>query len=88
MNTNKDSKTYKIDYNLFSAFEIIKIIEFFNLIEQTKTKKVSNDLLIEKYREYQNILRSKTLEKQYDKMLFEKSKVSIYHTMKAIMENR
>lgn len=78
---------YKIDYNLFSAFEIIKIVEFFNLIEQTKVKRVSKELLIEKYHEYQNILRSKTLEKQYDKMLFEKSKVSIYHTMKAIMDS-
>ena len=78
---------YKIDYELFSALEIIKIIEFFTLIEQTKTKKVNKNLLIEKYREYQSILRSKILEKQYDKMLFEKSKVSIYRTMKSIMEN-
>lgn len=78
---------YKIDYELFSALEIIKIIEFFTLIEQTKTRKVNKNLLVEKYREYQSILRSKILEKQYDKMLFEKSKVSIYRTMKSIMEN-
>ena len=78
---------YKIDYELFIALEIIKIIEFFTLLEQTKTKKVNKNLLIEKYREYQSILRSKILEKQYDKMLFEKSKVSIYRTMKSIMEN-
>lgn len=77
---------YKIDYDLFQALEIIKIIEFFNLIEQTKRKKVSKQLLVEKYREYQNILRSKTLEKQYDKMLFEKSGVSIYRVMQSIME--
>ena len=64
------STEYKIDYDLFQALEIIKIIEFFNLIEQTKRKKISKQLLVEKYREYQNILRSKTLEKQYDKMLF------------------
>ena len=77
---------YKIDYDLFQALEIIKIIEFFNLIEQTKRKKVSKQLLVEKYREYQNILRSKTLEKQYDKMLLKKSNVSIYETMKNILE--
>ena len=79
---------YKIDYDLFQALEIIKIIEFFNLIEQTKRKKVSKQLLVEKYREYQNILRSKTLEKQYDKMLFEKSGVSIYRVMQSIMEKK
>lgn len=77
---------YKIDYDLFQALEIIKIIEFFNLIEQTKRKKVSKQLLVEKYREYQNILRSKTLEKQYDKMLYEKSGVSIYRVMQSIVE--
>jgi len=80
------STEYKIDYDLFQALEIIKIIEFFNLIEQTKRKKISKQLLVEKYREYQNILRSKTLEKQYDKMLFEKSGVSIYRVMQSIME--
>lgn len=80
------STEYKIDYDLFQALEIIKIIEFFNLIEQTKRKKISKQLLVEKYREYQNILRSKTLEKQYDKMLFEKSGVSIYKVMQSIME--
>ena len=80
------STEYKIDYDLFQALEIIKIIEFFNLIEQTKRKKISKQLLVEKYREYQNILRSKTLEKQYDKMLFEKSGVSIYRVMQSIVE--
>lgn len=80
------STEYEIDYDLFQALEIIKIIEFFNLIEQTKRKKISKQLLVEKYREYQNILRSKTLEKQYDKMLFEKSGVSIYRVMQSIME--
>ncbi len=78
---------YKIDYDMFSALEIIKIIEFFNLIEQTKVKKIPKKTLIEKYREYQNILRSKTLEKKYDKMLEEKSHISIYRVMKSILEN-
>lgn len=81
------NKEYKIDYDLFNAYEIIKIIEFFTLIEKTKTKKVNKQKLITKYHEYQNILRSKILEKQYDKMLYEKSHISIYKVMKSIMES-
>ena len=58
------------------------IIEFFKLIEQTKTRNISGEILVQRYREYQNILKSKILEKKYDKMLYEKSKVSIYQTLK------
>lgn len=73
---------YKIDYQLFTAQELIRIIEFFKLIEDTKTKKINKDLLINKYNEYRAIINNKSLEKQYDKMLFKKSKVSIYQTIK------
>lgn len=81
------TREYKIDYDMFNALEIIKIIEFLDLIEQTKTKKVKKSLLIEKYHEYQNILRSKSLEKKYDKMMVEEAKISIYRTMQAVMNN-
>lgn len=73
---------YQIDYDMFSTMEIVKIIEFFRLIESTKTKKVNPKMLVEKYREYQNILKNKTLEKKYDKMLQNKSNVSIWDTVK------
>ncbi len=73
---------YQIDYDMFSTMEIVKIIEFFRLIESTKTKKVNPKILVEKYREYQNILKNKTLEKKYDKMLQNKSNVSIWDTVK------
>ncbi len=73
---------YKIDYDMFTTMEIVKIIEFFRLIESTKTKKVKKELLVSKYREYQNIINNKALEKKYDKMLEEKSNVSIYNVMK------
>lgn len=76
---------YVIDYDLFTTLEIIKIIEFFKLIEQTKTKVIKPEILLSKYREYQNIINNKSLEKKYDKMLFEKSKVSIYQVMKPII---
>lgn len=75
-------KEYIIDYDLFNVNEIIKIINFMQLIEQTKTKKVNKDLLIAKYNEYRTILNNKSLEKKYDKMLFDKAKVSIYQVMK------
>ena len=80
------NKEYKIDYEMFDTLEVIKILEFFQLIEKTKHQKVKKELLIEKYREYQSILRNKALEKEYDKMLQEVSGVSIYKTMKDIMD--
>ena len=73
---------YLIDYDMFSVEEIVKIINFMRLVEDTKRKKVNKDLLVSKYNEYRNILNSKTLEKQYDKMLLKKSGVSIYETVK------
>jgi uncharacterized protein YktA (UPF0223 family) len=77
---------YLIDYDMFSVEEIVKIISFMKLIEDTKRKKVSKELLKTKYNEYRTILNNKALEKQYDKMLLKKSNVSIYETMKNILE--
>ena len=77
---------YIIDYDMFSVEEIVKIISFMKLIEDTKRKKVSKQVLIEKYNEYRTILNNKALEKQYDKMLLKKSNVSIYDTMKNIID--
>ena len=73
---------YLIDYDMFSVEEIVKIINFMRLVEDTKRKKVNKDLLVSKYNEYRNILNNKTLEKQYDKMLLKTSGVSIYETVK------
>lgn len=78
---------YKIDFEMFDVGEIVKIIEFFKLIESTSTKKVNRDLLISRYNEYRNILNNKSLEKKYDKMLYNRSKISIFHTMKNYIEN-
>lgn len=80
------NKEYKIDYEMFDTLEVIKILEFFQLIEKTKKQKVDKQLLIEKYREYQSILRNKALEKEYDKMLQNVSGVSIYKVMKEILD--
>lgn len=78
-------REYKIDYEMFNALEVVKIIEFFQLIEKTKHQKIKKELLIEKYREYQSILRNKALEKEYDKMLYDMCGVSIYKVMKEVL---
>ena len=77
---------YKIDYDMFNTLEIVKIIEFFKLIESTKTKKISPTVLITRYREYQGIINNKSLEKKYDKMLFDKCNISIYQTIKPYLK--
>ncbi len=77
---------YEIDFDLFNVEETIKIISFMRLIEETKKRKVSSKLLIEKYNEYRNILNNKSLEKQYDKMLEKKCGISIYRIMHNIMD--
>lgn len=71
---------YQIDYDLFNVEEIVKIINFFKMIEHHK--RISKDELIRAYHEYQRILNNKSLEKQYDKMMEKQTGISIYHTMK------
>ncbi len=79
-------KDYKIDFEMFETLEIVKIIDFFILVEQAQKKKVSKEKMIVCYREYQQILNNKTLEKKYDKMLYDKAEVSIYQTMKKYLD--
>ena len=87
-NKELELKEYDIDYDMFRLEEIVKIVAFFDLIEKiNRGRKYKKEDAINKYNEYRNILNNKSLEKKYDKMLFNLSKVSIYHTMKDIMEN-
>ena len=87
-NKELELKEYDIDYDMFSLEEIVKIVAFFDLIEKiNRGRKYKKEDAINKYNEYRNILNNKSLEKKYDKMLLNLSKVSIYHTMKDIMEN-
>lgn len=85
MKSKETTKEYKIDYELYTVDELVKIIKFFQLIERTKTKRVSKEELRTAYNEYRNILKNKALEKEYDRMLFEKSHVSIYDVMKNVL---
>lgn len=85
-NIKEKENNYEIDFEMFNTLEIVKIIEFFRLIESTKTKKISKEVLVSKYREYQTIINNKSLEKKYDKMLQEKANVSIYQTLKPYLK--
>lgn len=76
---------YLIDYDMFTVDEIVKIVNFMKLIEDNSRKRVNKQILVDKYNEYRSILNNKALEKQYDKMLLKKSNVSIYQTMKNIL---
>ena len=65
--TNEIIKEYAIDYDMFTVEEIVKIVNFFKIIENiNKNRRYKKDEVIEKYNEYRNILNNKSLEKQYD----------------------
>jgi uncharacterized protein YktA (UPF0223 family) len=82
MKNKESTKTYDIDYDMFTVEEIVKIVNFFKLIEGSKTKKIDKDILKRNYNEYRNIINNIALEKKYDKMLFKKCGVSIYRVIK------
>lgn len=70
---------YPIDYDLFTTAEIIKIINFYNLI--LKADKYSDEVIKKAYQEYRNIINSIALEKKYDALFFKETGVSIYRTV-------
>jgi uncharacterized protein YktA (UPF0223 family) len=77
---------YDIDYSMFSVPETIMIVSFFNLVVSSKQKRTSKELMISKYQEYRKVVNSIQLEKQFDKMLHQKTGVSIYQTMKKLLK--
>lgn len=83
-NTQEDKYSYDIDYDIFTTEEIIKIINFYNLVVRYTKRKVSYQDLITSYNEYRNIINSIALEKKYNKSFFEKTGISIYN----IINNR
>ncbi|MCR5422777.1 MAG: UPF0223 family protein, partial [Bacilli bacterium] len=77
-NKELELKEYDIDYDMFSLEEIVKIVAFFDLIEKiNRGRKYKKEEAINIYNEDRKILNKKSLEKKYDKMLFNLSKVSI-----------
>ena len=83
---NKETldETYEIDYDLFTVEEIIKIIQFYQLMGQYKNNKVSKQKIKEAYLEYKNIINNLSLEKRYNENFYQKNGISIYQTIKSI----
>ena len=68
----------QIDYELFTTEEIVKIFNFYSLIERTKHQNIKKDELLNAYKEYRNIINNIALQKKYDKNFEKVSGVSIY----------
>lgn len=74
--------SYEIDYELFTTEEIIKIINFYNHIVKYENSTYPTTDLKKEYREYQNIINNKSLEKKYDSMFQKATGVSIFLLMR------
>ena len=64
-------ETYEIDYDLFTVEEIIKIIQFYQLMGQYKNNKVSKQKIKEAYLEYKNDLESQDVYDEEDSLDFD-----------------
>ena len=89
MNNYKNNQiNFDIDYSFFTTDEIVKIINFFDIIIKYNEKEFNDKMvIINKYHEYQKILNSKALEKKYNKMLYDQTDINIYQIMKEL-ENK
>lgn len=74
--------SYPIDYDLFTPEEVIKLVEFYALIEDANEGKANKEELVKKYNEFRKILNSVSMEKQIDKEFEKLSGYSIYKTIK------
>lgn len=74
--------TYPIDYDQFTTEEIVIIVEFLALIEEANTSRVDPHVLSNKHKAYQQVINSKSLEKQMDRDFEQASGFSIYKTIK------
>lgn len=73
-----------IDYDLFTTEEIVKIFNFYSLMERTKHQNIKSETILESYREYKNIINNISLEKKYDQNFFKITGISIYQTIKRL----
>lgn len=74
--------TYPIDYELYSADEVSKIIEFLSLIEDANERKVDPIVLSKKHQDFRKIINSISMEKKIDRDFKKVSGYSIYQTIK------
>ncbi len=73
--------SYPIDYDLYSPEEVIKLVEFYALVEDANEGKENRELLIKRYNEFRKIVNSISIEKQIDKEFKKLSGYSIYKTI-------
>lgn len=74
--------TYPLDFELFSSDEIVKLVEFLSLIEDINERKKFNPQQVKlKYKEFQKICNSLTIQKKIDRDFEKVSGYSIYTTM-------
>ena len=73
--------SYPIDYDLFTPEEVIKLVEFYALVEDANEGKANKDELSKKYNGFRKILNSVSMEKQIDKEFEKLSGYSIYKTI-------
>ena len=74
--------SYPIDYDLFTPEEVVKLVEFYAIIEDANEGKINKEELNKKYNEFRKILNSVSMEKQIDKEFEKLSGYSIYKTIK------
>ena len=72
---------YPIDYDLYNSEEVIKLVEFYALIEDANERKVNKETLIKKYNEFRKLVNSISIEKQIDKEFEKLSGYSIFKTI-------
>ena len=81
---NEQELAMSIDYDLFTTEEIVKIFNFYSLMERTKHQNIKSETILESYREYKNIINNISLEKKYDQNFFKITGISIYQTIKRL----
>ncbi len=73
--------SYPIDYDLYNPDEVIKLVEFYALVEDANEGKVNKEILIKTHNEFRKIINSVSTEKQIDKEFEKLSGYSIYKTI-------
>lgn len=76
--------SYPIDYDLYSPEEVIKLVEFYALVEDANEGKSKKELVLKKYNEFRKIVNSISMEKQIDREFEKISGYSIFKTIQKL----
>lgn len=77
---------YPLDYT-WSTEDIIDVMALYNAVEQAYEQGISKEKFMKAYRQFKNVVQSKSEEKQIDQQFKEVSSYSIYQVYKASLEN-